>query len=299
MLLTIAIPSFNRAEAALETLENLLESWLPDEIQIVIANNGSTNSDYLAIADYLGDKPNASFLNFTNNLGFAGNFVRLLQNCNSQYVLTMSDEDDVDILNLPELLENLKLYSPNLFILRNQSTEHFKVRRLKARSLKGASNYMSGMIFNLDSISPFWQEIESLISEEEYGKLYPQVITAMILFSLGHSFTCSSPRISFRAQLPSTIRSSNGNPYWQPTERVYQYLSLIRCIDQVDGKIFDGNSRRLNLFRKANRRKFFGLLFDAVETIEPNIMMDLTRSSFSTVVNAEFRLIRKKCRKLL
>lgn len=296
MLLTIAIPSFNRQEAVLETLKNLLDSQLANEVQVVIANNGSTNSDYLAVADYIGNKPNATFLNFTDNLGFASNFVRLLQNCHSKYVLTMSDEDDVDIQKLPELLQYLNLHSPNLFILRNHSTERFKVRKLKAGSLKGASNYMSGMIFNLDLVGPYLPEIQTLISEEEFGKLYPQVLLAMILFALGDSFTCTSPRISFRTQLPSTIRSSNGNPYWHPTERVYQYLSLNRCIDHVENHSFDGNNRKLDSFRKANKRKLFGLLFDAVETIEPKIAMDLTRSSLSTVLNAELRLIMKKCR---
>ena len=119
MLLTIAIPSFNRPEAALETLKNLLDHRLPDEIQVVIANNGSTNSDYLAVADYLDKKSNATFLNFKDNLGFASNFIRLLQNCSSKYVLTMSDEDDVDILKLPELLENLSFLSPNLYIFKD------------------------------------------------------------------------------------------------------------------------------------------------------------------------------------
>jgi glycosyltransferase involved in cell wall biosynthesis len=299
MLLTIAIPSFNRPEAALETLKNLLDHRLPDEIQVVIANNGSTNSDYLAVADYLDKKSNATFLNFKDNLGFASNFIRLLQNCSSKYVLTMSDEDDVDILKLPELLENLSFLSPNLYILRNQSTRYFKVRKLKAGSLKGASNYMSGMIFNLDSVGLYLPEIQSLVSEEEFGKLYPQVLIALILFTLGDSFTSSTPGISFRAQLPSTIRSSNGNPYWHPTERVYQYLSLNRCIDHLDSSFFGGNNGRLKSFRMANKRKFFGLLFDAVETIEPKIMMDLTRSSFSTALNAELRLILRRCRALL
>lgn len=295
MLLTIAIPSFNRSEAALKTLQNLAgTSQIPDEVQLLFANNGSLDEGYAQIDEFLRCRPNARYLNYQDNLGFSGNFLRLVGNCESKYVLVMSDEDDLDVSGIQTLLENLKTYSPNLYILRNISSKPNTITKLRASNLKGSSNYISGMIFNLEAIRPFLPKISEIISEEEFGRLYPQVILGLVLFSLGQSFLCSSPTIHFRTQLPSTIRASSGNPYWHPTERVYQYLSMNRCIDKLALNLVNGDEKKLMSFKKANRRKFFGLIFDAIETINPAIMTDFTRSSFLTSVNLEVRRIRKK-----
>jgi hypothetical protein len=38
------------------------------------------------------------------------------------------------------------------------------------------------------------------------------------------------PIIIKRVELPTTVTSKNGTPYWYPTERVLQHLSFQRCI---------------------------------------------------------------------
>jgi len=300
MLLTIAIPSFNRPESALQAVKNLLESAkLPEEIQVILANSGSSESGYNFVEQFLEQKPNASYLSFSDNLGFAGNFLRLIQNCESKYVLTMSDEDDLNIAELHDLVKNLKSKYPDLCILRSFTSKPNATKKLRAKRLKGASSSMSGIIFNLDPLRPLWPKITNLISTEEFATLYPQVILALMLFSQGDSYLYSTPTINSRSQLPTPIRSSNGNAYWHPTERVYQYLSLNRCIEKI-GKEFKliGN-RKLVSFGKANKRKFFGSILDAISTIEPEIVMDFTRSSLTTAVNTELRMLFGKFRRFI
>jgi glycosyltransferase involved in cell wall biosynthesis len=300
MLLTIAIPSFNRPESALQAIKNLLESSkLPEQVQVILANNGSTEEGYDLVEQFVEQIPNATYLSFSDNLGFAGNLLRLIQNCESKYVLTMSDEDDLDTADLQKLLQNLKSKSPNLCILRSFTSKPNKTKKLRAKSLKGASSSMSGIILNLDSLRPMWPKITNLVSTEEFGTLYPQVILALILFSQGNSNLCSTPTISARSQLPTTIRSSNGNVYWHPTERVYQYLSLNRSIKRIGEEFVPISNRRLVSFRKANERKFFGSILDAISMIEPEIVVDFTRSSFITAINAEFRTLFRNFRRFL
>lgn len=297
MLLTIAIPSFNRPESALQAVKNLLESAkLPEQIQVILANNGSSEAGYNFVEQFLEQKPNAIYLSFSDNLGFAGNFLRLMQNCESKYVLTMSDEDDLNIAELQGLVQNLKSKSPDLCILRAFTIRPNATKKLKAKKLKGSSSSMSGIIFNLDSLRSQWPKISNLISSEEFGALYPQVILALILFSQGNSFLCSTPTIDSRSQLPTTIRSSNGNAYWHPTERVYQYLSLNRCIERIGKEFILSSNRKLDSFGKANKRKFFGSILDAISMIEPEIVTDFTRSSLTTTVNTEIRTLFRKFR---
>ena len=47
--------------------------------------------------------------------------------------------------------------------------------------------------------------------------------------------------------------------------------------------------KKLEKFRKANKSNLFGLLFDSVKTISPDILSDLARSSFKTALHFEIR----------
>ena len=142
MFLTIAIPSFNRPDAALQAVKGLLESAiLPEQVQVVLANNGSPDAGYIFVEQFLEQKSNAIYLNFSDNLGFAGNFLRLMQSCESKYVLTMSDEDDLDIAELHELIRNLKSKSPDLCILRAFTIRPNATKKLKAKKLKAFISY--------------------------------------------------------------------------------------------------------------------------------------------------------------
>ena len=71
------------------------------------------------------------------------------------------------------------------------------------------------------------------------------------------------------------------------------------CIERI-GKEFELTSnRKLVSFRKANERKFFGSILDAISMIESEIVIDFTRSSLITALNTELRTLHRNFRKFV
>jgi len=291
MILTVAIPSFNRAEAAEDAVVRLASVLEDSGIPILLANNGSVEDSYQRVEAELSKIPHAEYLKFVDNKGFALNLLRLLSNAKTKYVLVLSDEDDISEDLMDSLTNFLLINEPALVTLRPGSRYSSK---LKVKKLKGETSYISGIIFNLDLVRAILPNMEILVEDEEFAYLYPQVLLAAYLRSKGDSFILSKPSVSNRINLPTTVTGKSGSEYWLPTERVYQYLSLMRCLDAICLWLNESEMKELERFRNMNRANFFGMIFDSVKTISPQILGDLTRSSFKTSAKFELKKLVSK-----
>lgn len=285
MSLTVAIPSFNRANAAKDAVKTLKPLVSTTGTKLLLANNGSSES-YREAENEISKVPSGKYFEFPDNKGFALNLTRLLSKIETKFVLVLSDEDDLDSVSLQALIDFLSAKNPTLVTLRSESR---KSAKLKTRELKGSSSYISGLVFNMESTIEILPKIENLIESEEFAFLYPQVLIAAYLDAKGKSYSLSSPKVINRVELPTSVRGRTGNEYWLPTERVIQYVSLMRCVDKLSLWTSEKERKKLEKFRKANKSNLFGLLFDSVKTISPDILSDLARSSFKTALHFEIR----------
>lgn len=99
-LLSICIPTFNRALSLSIALEKLLPQVdnFNKEIQVIISDNGSTDNTPDVIAQTVKKYPTISFsLNrFSENTGFFGNFLQCRTMATGRYIWILSDNDHID-----------------------------------------------------------------------------------------------------------------------------------------------------------------------------------------------------------
>ena len=114
-LITIGIPSFNRPEAAKDTLMNLLQSQILSSNSILLANNGST-TEYQITELQKNYEERFRYLKFEENLGYGLNIIRLIEQCETKYLLFMSDEDDLTESGFNNLSSLLTTKNPTLVI---------------------------------------------------------------------------------------------------------------------------------------------------------------------------------------
>lgn len=99
MILTIAIPTYNRAHELSELLTNIrneLEqhSDLASHIEILISDNASTDDTGLLVSNFNIDYPcMISYVKNATNLGYDRNVMLAGKNASGRYVLFMSDDD--------------------------------------------------------------------------------------------------------------------------------------------------------------------------------------------------------------
>lgn len=101
MLLTIAIPTFNRAEKLELQLKNICEQLIElqrDDICILVQDNHSDDQTTEISNKYMSKFRNIDFIYFRNesNLGFDRNVNLCLTNSKSKYTWILSDDDDLD-----------------------------------------------------------------------------------------------------------------------------------------------------------------------------------------------------------
>ncbi len=124
-LLTIAIPTFNRAES----LDKLL-AWLADAIQgsesdceILVSDNCSTDNTQKVIEKWqlLIKDTRFSYNKNIKNIGLMSNFAYCLRVPTSKYVWVIADDDTIQKRAIPYVLQNLKNHSDLSLLLLNGS----------------------------------------------------------------------------------------------------------------------------------------------------------------------------------
>jgi glycosyltransferase involved in cell wall biosynthesis len=108
MLLTLAIPTYNRAQRLRETLFEFvaqIEGAALTDVEIVVSDNCSTDGTPQVCADIAAAHPALRLRYFRNttNLGFDGNVNALFGHAQGQYVWTFSDDDEP----LPQVLTRI------------------------------------------------------------------------------------------------------------------------------------------------------------------------------------------------
>lgn len=105
-ILSICIPTYNRPER-IKTLVNQIIKLESDEIEIVIGDDNPTIKDNEDLIKNIND---SRFIYYHNkqNLGQDKNILKLIFNASGEYIFLLVDEDDIELENLPWILEKLK-----------------------------------------------------------------------------------------------------------------------------------------------------------------------------------------------
>ena len=91
-LVTIAVPTFNRAGYLVECVESIRRQTYP-HLEILVGDNASTDATPEVIRDLAAVEPRLRVMRHARNLGMVGNFNALLRAARGRYFLLVSDDD--------------------------------------------------------------------------------------------------------------------------------------------------------------------------------------------------------------
>lgn len=167
--LTIAIPTYNRIKELRRTLTNLIPQ-LDDKCYLMILDNNSDNIVENEISDIteLLSKDSYAVIRHRVNIGADPNVFRCFELCETKWLWTLSDDDEVlpnavktifqTIEEYPDML-SVNFYSPHdLHPIRKQSETYFGVKGLlQSVDSFGAAIFMSTNIYNMSQIDSFYE----------------------------------------------------------------------------------------------------------------------------------------------
>lgn len=121
-LLTIAIPTYNRAHRLEKSLNDLLSQIIKSKkkqyLSVFVSDNGSTDTTAAVINKYsdIFNQNNIIFSShsFSNNRGFDANVLNCYRNCDSEYIWFLSDDDNIIDGAINSIIDDIHKYAPNV-----------------------------------------------------------------------------------------------------------------------------------------------------------------------------------------
>lgn len=243
VLLTIGIPSFQRGKKAWECVNRLLECPYDSEIQIVVSNNGSPDAEYYDKIKNMDDS-RITYFAFDENQGYTSNVCKVLELATGRFCILCSDEDEVLLENLPELLRFLINYDVGFIRLSGIGDNMTNVKDISVYEglssiIAGlGSNYVTGCCFNLTEIKNL--DVMEFIHEHR-GKLFLEYyVHCVIAAYLGkYCQSAYSDIILFKQGEDEDGYDDKMLPYMSLDSRMEQEISCI----ELFSNLLDDNER--------------------------------------------------------
>lgn len=119
-ILSICIPTYNRSEYLLRTIEAIAQQ-LQSSVEVVICDNASTDDTARIVNEYIQAHPtlHIRFLQNAENIGFDRNVLRVVQEAAGEYCWLLSDDDIILESSLQRILGEIHTHEDTAFFLVN------------------------------------------------------------------------------------------------------------------------------------------------------------------------------------
>ena len=245
-LLSICIPTYNRADIVYECVNSCLEincEW----IEVVVTDNCSNDGT----GDLLANINDRRFRYIRNEkqLGYT-NLAQAIKNGRGKYSLLLSDEDDlynVDWELLQKKLSNenlagliyVKYYDQNCSILNNELRHRLDKSSAETIMWALSCRFCGGIIYNTEIVHSIWNNIDK--DSVVWTTYYPQTILALYCVVKGDCDETDylSVRRSHRDgtgtdNLEFKRGGTDKEPYWSYKSREWQNKDFLRIICNLD-----------------------------------------------------------------
>lgn len=151
-LLTIAIPTWNRAETLDKALNHLIPQLhgFENEIELVISDNASNDHTNEVVIKYKNANKQLNFVHYRNevNIQFFGNFAKCRELANGKYIWILSDDDfvyDKIVNKIVTKISKSDQFSC-LYLKNNLDLSVIKTTLISNEDLLEKENYSLGLI---------------------------------------------------------------------------------------------------------------------------------------------------------
>jgi glycosyltransferase involved in cell wall biosynthesis len=254
-ILTIGIPSYDRISELTKLVTQIYDNNLFKYLNLLIVDDGKQKkirrhfrSDYPHIYQHI------KILENEGNLGYASTFLRILDECETDYLLMMADDDFIDPDNIEPLINYINNNAPDFIspqFFRNLVLERGvkKTRDIEIDEYRLCCNHAPGLVYKISSCKPF---LDILKVRVEKGKsdvmMYPQVALVIHLFHAQKKCVwLDFPTAYEGGNLPSEIRDADGSNYWEFIPRCKQLIDFDELLFSLNEN--DASKRMLEIHR--------------------------------------------------
>ncbi len=122
-LLTVAIPTYNRAKS----LERILRKIKKERgfFQILVSDNNSADNTEELIQKYQKTMPNLIYNKNETNLGYSGNILKLYELSKTRYIWYLSDDEEILSGTIGKVVEAINKYKSTVMIFSHKRIDPY------------------------------------------------------------------------------------------------------------------------------------------------------------------------------
>lgn len=237
-MLTVGIPTFERREIVCRRLTGLIAAGVPERVEVLVVDDASGDGTAAALESLCAGS-GVRLLRNESNLGYAGNVLRLFEECSTPYLLVASDDDAVLGECLESLARLLEESSPAFvsteFRLGKQLYRGGRgARPIEPAELLAASSHAPGLVYRVEECREAVAAVGArLAAGSAAAHVYPQVMILAHLLLGGRSCLwwdrCAVEGAEGPGE-PTGIVDGGGAPYYNLAPRWEQVKDLLEFI---------------------------------------------------------------------
>lgn len=275
-LLTIGYPTYERVDAIESAVSTALERLEGLPVELLVADNASRDGTAARLASRFGGSQ-LRLIAGERNLGWQGNISRLINCSAGEFLMFVSDEDDISSGSSLRDLTDLLMSRPELALLTTgegrASNSH---NQIDAKHLWKETNYLSGTVLSVGAAKKWLSILDELRFRHdisELWELYPHYLLAVGIWISGNECAHFAQNVCERAR-EYPMR-------WSPPHRDAGDAELRRVGHQLLGKAYL-RSISSNIIQHANLALFVNVVAETMHA-DPNRVLDIREWQSSRV----------------
>ncbi len=251
-LISICIPTYNRASYLRETLESILPQLGPD-LEVVVSDNGSTDGTEEIIRQYQSRNPAIRYFRNDSNEGFDRNILRCVERADGEYVWFFGSDDVLKEGVVEVVCRRIRdaPTRPVLVYLNHEVTDNRgqiliadRVGDDRDREFASASACLVSLHLNLGFISALVLRREACqqgVSAAEFvgsGWVHLHLVLGCLLAGgtiqyVGRPSVRARRSVRFNSDLACVFVEQVDRILWDAHRRGYPWLTIYRTMNQV------------------------------------------------------------------
>lgn len=285
-LLTICVPTYSRRRCIEKRVNNYLALSRLEQINILIADNFSTDGTFEYLKDTFKDLKNASVIQNQKNIGAARNIIQFFDIVETDYLMICSDEDEVITENILIYLEFLATEKPH-YVRGNYLKPDGSLKRrcadgvieeLSLKNISIYSTYLSGLIFNTKSCKKYIGLLKNKIKISNYTTFFPHQELLFLLwgkYDQGFYYICTPIVVKCDNVEANAIsnnkKSRKGFREWESVN--FRWKIFIDKLDALEEIMINQSCYdKFSVIIEEHKKNIFDLLHTAIDRERPDVL---------------------------
>jgi hypothetical protein len=220
-------------------------------LQVLVLDDSGDQEAHAVFHQYCQDSQFARLVTNPENQGYPQSLIRLIEECRSDYLVLLADDDHIHWASLDGLSDFLESKTPDFistpWLRRTGAGNRYRLAsdrnrtgEINPRYAMQAAGHAPGLIMRTETVLPYLSILrDRLISGCNIAATYPQVILLCELLITGaRCVYFTKPLVQEGDRCTSELRDPHGEHYKSVPSRIQQMASMDRYLmDKPSGHV--------------------------------------------------------------